>query len=75
MTGSFQLPSRTFECKPDFDECIARIYAWYEQKVIDRVPVRFHHHNMQYESSRVVEGSWKNSEERWLDVKEGRLKL
>ncbi|MDP6524586.1 MAG: hypothetical protein QGH15_10230 [Kiritimatiellia bacterium] len=54
--------------KPDFDECISRIYAWYEQKVLDRVPVRFHHHNMQYESCRVVVGSWKNREERWLDV-------
>lgn len=54
--------------KPDFDECINRIYAWYEQEIVDRVPVRFHHHNMQYESSRVVHGSWENSEARWLDV-------
>lgn len=54
--------------KPDFDECIARIYAWYEHKVIDRVPVRFHHHNIEYERCRVVEGSWKSIEERWLDV-------
>jgi len=54
--------------KPDFDECIARVYAWYEQQVIDRVPVRFHHHNIEYERCRVVEGSWKTTEERWLDV-------
>ena len=54
--------------KPDFDECMARIYAWYEQKVIDRVPVRFHHHNMEYERSRVVDGSWESAEDRWFDV-------
>lgn len=62
------LPSRTMRFKPDFDECIARIYAWYEQKMTDRAPVRFHHHNMEYERSRVVEGSWNSIEERWLDV-------
>ena len=60
--------SRTMQCKPDFDECIARIYAWYEQKVIDRVPVRFHNHNIEYERSRMLEGSWKRIEERWFDV-------
>lgn len=62
------LPSRTMQSKPDFDECIARIYAWYGQEILDRVPVRFHHHNMEYERSRAVEGPWKTTEERWLDV-------
>ena len=62
------LPSRSFRCKPDFDECIARVYAWYEQKLIDRPPVRFHHHNMQYEPSRVVAGAWDTAEARWFDV-------
>jgi hypothetical protein len=54
--------------KPDFDECVSRIYAWYGQEVLDRVPVRFHHHNMQYESHRITVGAWKSCEERWLDV-------
>jgi len=67
MNGS-TLPSRSFSCKPDFDECMARIYAWYEQKVIDRPPVRFHHHNVEYEKHRSVEGPWKTAEQRWLDV-------
>ena len=66
--SSFTSPARTMRCKPDFDECIARIYAWYEQKLIDRPPVRFHHHNIHYESCRIVEGPWESSEERWLDV-------
>ena len=62
------LPSRSFRFKPDFDECMARIYAWYEQRVIDRPPVRFHHHNVEYERHRTVAGPWQTAEERWLDV-------
>jgi len=62
------LPSRNFEYKPDFDECMARIYAWYQQEIIDRVPVRFHHHNIEYERARTIEGSWENVEARWMDV-------
>ena len=62
------LPSRDFRCKPDFDECMARIYAWYEQRLLDRPPVRFHHHNVEYERRRTVDGPWKTAEERWLDV-------
>lgn len=63
-----RLPSRGFQCKPDFDECIARIYAWYEQRVLDRPPVRFHHHNVQYERHRSVAGPWATARDRWLDV-------
>jgi hypothetical protein len=60
--------SRSFSCKPDFDECMARIYAWYDQAIIDRAPVRFHHHNVEYEHHRTVQGPWKTTEERWLDI-------
>jgi hypothetical protein len=28
--------TRSFQFKPDFDMCLARIYAWYEQRIIDR---------------------------------------
>lgn len=61
-------PKFSFACKPDFDECLARIYAWYEQKIIDRPPVRFHHHNVEYERHRTVDGPWTTAEERWLDA-------
>ena len=60
--------TRSFQFKPDFDKCLARIYAWYEQRIIDRPPVRFLHHNIEYEKHRTVKGPWKTSEERWLDV-------
>jgi len=61
-------PSLELRCKPDVDECIARIYAWYEQQIIDRPPVRFHHHNVEYEKHRTVAGPWESAEQRWLDV-------
>jgi len=47
---------RSFVSKPDFNECLARIEAWYDQKIIDRPPVRFHHHNIEYEKHRAVKG-------------------
>jgi len=58
----------SFQFKPDFDKCMARICAWYEQRIIDRPPVRFLHHDIEYEKRRTVKGPWKTSEERWLDV-------
>jgi hypothetical protein len=60
--------THSIKFKPDFDMCLARIYAWYEQRIIDRPPVRFHHHNIEYEKHRTVKGPWKTPEERWLDV-------
>jgi len=62
------LAATKFSWKPDFDECLARIEAWYEQKVLDRPPVRFSHHNIEYERHRTVQGPWKTPKERWLDV-------
>ena len=29
------------ESKPDFEIAMKRIYAWFEQEVIDRPPIRF----------------------------------
>ena len=66
--SSLALPSRRFACKPDFDECVARVYAWYEQRIIDRPPVRFHHHNVEYERHRTVAGPWKDARQRWMDT-------
>jgi hypothetical protein len=56
------------ESKPDFDEAVQRIYAWYEQQIIDRPPVRFARHNAEYEA---VDGVWKPEwhglKDKWLD--------
>ncbi len=66
--GVLMLPSRTIQHKPDFDECMARIYAWYDQAILDRPPVRFHHHNIEYGRHRTMAGPWQSAEERWVDV-------
>jgi hypothetical protein len=62
------LESRQFACKPDFDECMARVYAWFEQRRVDRPLVRFLHSNEEYKRSRIAAGPWKTAEERWLDA-------
>jgi hypothetical protein len=57
------------ETKPDFDQSMKRIYAWFEQQVIDRPPVRFSRHNADYEN---IDGEWrpqwKGQKDRWYDV-------
>lgn len=56
--------SIALESKPDFDQAIDRICAWYEQQIIDRPPVRFTRHNAEYEAA---DGIWKDS---WRDLKD-----
>ncbi len=56
-------------CKPDADCCVARIEAWFHQAILDRVPVRFQHHNAKYEVEATVDDTrWASLEERWFDV-------
>jgi hypothetical protein len=57
------------EKKPDFEESMKRIYAWYNQSVIDRAPIRFSAHNAEYNEAHVLKGrSWKSLKERWWDT-------
>ncbi len=57
------------EQKPDFDKCMERIYAWYEQEMIDRVPVRFSAHNQEYDAAKVLnEYKFSNLKERWWNT-------
>lgn len=66
--GSEQGPPLNLIHKPDFPECLARVEAWYVQDRLDRPPVRFHHHNLEYERCRTVQGPWRTARERWMDV-------
>ena len=68
MSTGRPLNDLSLRSKPDFAECLARIEAWYGQKRLDRPPVRFHHHNVEYERHRSVTGPWKSTKERWMDV-------
>lgn len=55
------------ESKPDFVDCMKRVYAWYDQEVLDRVPVRFSAHNEEYDGAPEA-GRWNSEEERWFDT-------
>jgi hypothetical protein len=57
------------EKKPDFEKCMKRIYAWFEQEITDRIPIRFSAHNAEYNEARMLEGRyWKNLRDRWWDT-------
>ena len=57
------------EQKPDFEQCMKRIYAWYNQEMIDRAPIRFGAHNAEYNEAHLLKGrSWPSLKERWWDT-------
>lgn len=54
--------------KPDFNRAMQRIYAWYEQEMIDRPPVRFTRHNAEYEAADDVwKSEWRGMRDKWFD--------
>jgi hypothetical protein len=56
------------ECKPDADQALRRIDAWYEQQIIDRPPVRFSRHNVGYATVDTFwNDTWRNQRDRWFD--------
>jgi hypothetical protein len=60
--------TKTLVTKPDFDQCMRRIEAWFNQAVIDRPPIRFSAHNEEYGAARVLQGrSWPDLKSRWFD--------
>jgi hypothetical protein len=57
------------EQKPDFKQCMERIYAWYNQEIIDRAPIRFGAHNAEYSESHLLKDrSWPTLKDRWWDT-------
>jgi hypothetical protein len=57
------------EQKPDFEKCMRRIYAWYNQEIIDRAPIRFAAHNAEYNEAHLLKGrSWPSLKDRWWDT-------
>ena len=43
------------DSKPDSARCLARIEAWFKQAVLDRPPIRFYHHNVEYEGGAALD--------------------
>lgn len=57
------------EKKPDFEKCMERIYAWYNQEIIDRAPIRFSAHNAEYGEEHKLSGyKFNNLKERWWNT-------
>lgn len=57
------------ETKPDFDQAMDRIYAWYEQQVIDRPPVRFSRHNALFaDADATAQARYRERKEWWFDA-------
>jgi hypothetical protein len=52
--------------KPDYDEALARIEAWYRGQKTDRPPVRFSRHNAEFEERRIAPDQ-KSLRARWFD--------
>jgi hypothetical protein len=55
--------------KPDFLECMNRIYAWLQGEIVDRPPVRFSAHNEEYDVVSQNQSNWKSLKERWMDTR------
>jgi hypothetical protein len=60
--------SLELEQKPDFDEAMKRIYAWYEQEIIDRPPIRFSPVGLEYIKPAHLNKSWSSFKDRWWDA-------
>jgi len=57
------------ECKPDFEMAMKRIYAWYNQEIIDRPPIRFTAHNVDFaEAKTSKDRTWNSLKDRWFDA-------
>lgn len=58
------------EGMPQFDMAMKRVYAWFENKIIDRPPIRFQAHNafLASETEAVAQMSKKEKEAWWFDV-------
>jgi uroporphyrinogen-III decarboxylase len=55
------------ESKPDFTACLNRIEAWFNQEIIDRVPIRFHRHNAEYDRM-IGKSKHQSLYDRWMDA-------
>jgi len=52
--------------KPDYNQCVERIEAWFQGEILDRVPIRFHRHNAEYDVVATLKHA--NQRERWFDA-------
>ena len=55
------------ETKPDYDQCVERVLAWFDGEMTDRAPVRFHRHNAEYDSV-ICNSGHASLRDRWMDA-------
>jgi len=55
------------EFKPNMQEAMQRVYAWYQGELMDRPPIRFSRHNAEYEL-RQRSRTWPTLKDRWFDT-------
>ena len=57
------------QCKPDFEQAMKRVAAWFEHELLDRPPVRFSEHNADFAGSHTLAGrTWPDLKSRWFDA-------
>lgn len=57
------------ESKPDIEEALNRVEAWFNHEPLDRPLVRFSEHNADFASAHMLAGrSWPNLKARWFDA-------
>jgi hypothetical protein len=57
------------ETMPGCDRAMERVEAWFHQAVLDRPPLRFSRHNVQYESAKALDTArWPTLKDRWFDA-------
>ncbi len=55
--------------KPDFEQAMRRVEAWFDHEMLDRPPVRFFEHNSDFAAAHALAGrSWPNLRSRWFDA-------
>jgi hypothetical protein len=56
------------EGKSNFEMAMKRVNAWYNQSIIDRVPIRFSAHNSDFSGHDFKGKTWRSLKERWFDA-------
>lgn len=69
MINDIRFGEIELETKPDFEQAMKRVYAWYNQEIIDRAPIRFSAHNAEYLKAYNLNNYKFNSQkDRWCNV-------
>ena len=66
MESKATSPIVELSTKPDYLKCVDRVEAWFQGEILDRVPIRFHRHNAEYEVMHTSQHT--TLRDRWFDA-------